>query len=147
MLPRTLLLLLTVTIEFALCGCYEVLTHQDENVDETWMEWDGTVQITPESLELAAAPGSPATAELTVRETSTKGGAEMTLALEGEGTERISLYPGMWSVAVVPSGELVLQVTFAPEDGDTGGVAELVITNSGTPAQIRVPITTVVAQP
>ncbi len=139
--------MLAVTSGISLSGCYEVLTHQDENVDDTWMSWDGTVQVSPESLELAAVPGTPVTGELTFLETSAKGGAEMTLALEGTGTERLSVFPGQWSVAVVPSGQLVLQVTFSPEDGDTGGAAELVITNSGTPTEIRVPITTVVAQP
>jgi hypothetical protein len=117
-------------------GCYDVLTHQD--AETVWMEWTGTVEVSPTSLELTAAPGEQATAELVFRETSGKAGAEMALTLEGDAASQLAFRPGEFTVAVTPDGALTVVVTYTAAAG--AGTAELVVTSSGTPAEIRIPI-------
>ncbi len=125
-------------------GCWEVLTHQDEDTGTDWMAWDGAVEVNPGSLALEAAPGETAVAALTLSETSARAGVEVAAALEGA-AEGLAIDPGRWSLALVPSGELEVRVSFSPSESTPSGSSELVLTTSGSPAEIRVPIATTVA--
>jgi hypothetical protein len=131
LLPLTLL-------GFFLAGCWEVLTHQES--ETVWMAWDGSLDVSPATLQLTAAAGELATGAITLSETSGKAGVEMELTVEGTGAEHVTLTPGEFTVGVTPAGSLTVQVQFqAP--GDTVEYApELVITTTGSPAEIRVPL-------
>jgi hypothetical protein len=145
--PRTSPLLsllclgLLVPLGVALGGCWEVLSHQeDEETDDQWLQRDGTLEVSPASLDLATPMGASTSSTLTFREVSGTAGVEMELALEGEGAEFVTYRPGKWSLIVVPAGSLDVQVTFSPTAGATEADLELVGTTTGSPAEIRVPI-------
>lgn len=122
-------------------GCWEVLSHQDqEQTDDKWMGDDGTVEVTPSSLQLSTPVGTTTAETLSFREVSGEAAVEMELKLEGEGAEHVQLRPGRWSVIVVPAGTLEVEVTFAPAAGAVEGPIELVATTTGSPAELRVPI-------
>lgn len=123
-------------------GCWEVLTHQDDNTDDLWMDTDGAVLVTPESLALAASPGEDAKTSLTFVETTAERGIEMELVLEGDAASQLDIYPGELSVTLVPSGSLEVQVTFSPDGSTSDAGAELVVTTTGTPPELRIPIVT-----
>ncbi len=129
-------------------GCWEVLTHQDqEDLDDLWMDRDGVIEVAPASLALSAAPGEDAKDSLTFTETTTERGIEMDLALEGDAAAQLGIHPGDLSVTVVSGGALEIQVTFSPDGSTTDATAELVVTTTGTPAELRIPITTETTDP
>jgi len=131
--------LLALLAGLLLPGCWEVLSHQEQ--ETVWMDWNGAVAVNPSELELAAAPGEQATAELVWTETSGMAGVEFDLVLEGDAADQLAIHPGEWSVGLTPSGVLTVQVTYtAPSEASTGQ-AELVATTTGTPAEIRIPVT------
>jgi hypothetical protein len=135
MRPRLLLLAL---LGFALTGCWEVLTHQESETE--WMAWDGVVAVTPPTLQIVTTAGELATAELSLAETSGKAGIEMELAVEGTGAEHVTLTPGEFTVGLTPSGSLTVQVQFQAPATAAEYELELVITTTGAPAEIRVPL-------
>ncbi len=142
--PRPLLILLaTPLLGLLLGGCWEVLTHQDEgDSDSLFMDNDGAVEVSPTSLSLTAPEGADGKASLTFTETTGEQGIEMDLALEGAAATQLAVYPGDLSVTVVPGGELGVQVTFSPDGSTTQADAELVVITTGTPAELRIPIST-----
>lgn len=128
-----------------LTGCWDVLTA--EQTETVWMEWDGSVEITPAALELAAEAGQQTTADLTLSETSGRAGIELQLVLQGDGASSLTIHPGEWSVGLTPTGTLTVQVTFtAPSEAGTQQ-AELVATTTGSPAEVRIPITLTITSP
>ncbi len=131
LLPLTLL-------GFVLAGCWEVLTHQES--ETVWMGWDGAVDVAPATLQLTAAAGDLTTEAFTLTETSGKAGVEMELAVEGTGAEHVTLTPGEFTVGLTPSGSLTVQVQFQAPDEAAEYAPELVITTTGEPAEIRVPL-------
>jgi len=125
----------------ALAGCWEVLTHQDEEESEDrWLKDNGTVEVTPPSLQLATAIGTSTSETLSFREISGSAAVEMEFVVEGTGAEYVTLQPGRWSVMVVPAGTLDVQVTFTPTAGATDAEIEIVATTTGSPAEVRVPV-------
>lgn len=140
-LPSLLCAGLLVPLGVALGGCWEVLSHQEEEESEDrWLQRDGTLEVSPASLDLATPVGTSTSSMLTFREVSGTAGVEMELALEGEGAEFVTYRPGKWSVIVVPAGSLDVQVTFSPTAGATEANLELVGTTTGSPAEFRIPI-------
>lgn len=133
---------LVALLGLCLGGCYQVLSGEQGDTDDLFMKNDGAVAVAPEALALEAVAGQQATATLTWTETSTTAGIEMELAVQGEGAEVVTIHPGQWSVTVVPSGALQMTVTYTATAGDPDRTLELVATTTGTPAEVRVPITT-----
>jgi len=137
--------LVAATATLLTTGCWEVLTA--EQTETVWMEWDGTVEITPATLEMTAQTGQQVTADLTLLETSGRAGIELQLVVEGDGASTLSIYPGEFSVGLTPSGTLAVQVTFtAPAEAGTSS-AELVATTTGSPGEVRIPITLTTTAP
>lgn len=137
-----------ILLGLLLAGCWEVLTHQDQgDTDDLWMDTDGVVQVVPESLSLSAAPGEDAKAGLTFQETSGERGIEMELAFEGDAASQLDMAPGDLSVTLVSGGALEVQVTFSPDGSTVVDDAELVVTTTGTPAALRIPIVTETNEP
>ena len=129
-------------------GCWEVLTHQDhEDLDDLWMDRDGVIEVAPASLALSAAPGEDAKDSLTFTETTAERGIEMDLVLEGDAASQLTVHPGEFSVTVVPGGALDVLVTFSPDGSTADASAELVVTTTGSPAELRIPITTETTDP
>jgi len=129
---------LLLILGLVLGGCWEVLTQQES--ETVWMAWDGSVQASPASLQIAAPAGDQADAELTLTETSGLAGVEIELAVEGAGAEHVTVHPGEFSVGLTPSGQLSLQVTFQAPTTASQYSPELVISTTGTPTEIRVPL-------
>ena len=129
---------LLLVLGLFLGGCWEVLSHQES--ETVWMTWDGTVEVSPASLELSAPAGDQALAEITLVETSGKAGVEMELAIEGAGSDHVSVQPGEFTVGLTPSGSLIVRVLFQAPGNAADYTPELVITTTGTPAEIRVPL-------
>jgi hypothetical protein len=124
-------------------GCWEVLSYQDQgDSDDLFMDTDGAVEVSPASLSLEASGGEDAKASLTFVETTGERGVEMVLALEGEAAGQLAVHPGELSVTLVPGGSLEIQVSFSPDGSTTDADAELVVTTTGTPAEMRIPIDT-----
>ncbi len=121
-----------------LSGCYDVLTHQD--AETVWMDWTGTVEVAPASLQLSAATGQSIAGELAFTETSGEAGAEMALSLGGDAAGQLAIEPGEFTVAVTPRGSLPITVTYTAPAEVGSSTAELVVTSSGTPAEFRIPI-------
>ncbi len=134
----TLRVPLLVILGLLLGGCWEVLSHQGS--ETVWMGWDGSVDVTPSSLELSADAGETATAEVTFIETSGKAGVEMELAVEGTGADHVSLAPGEFTVGVTPAGQLAVVVTFQAPGNAAEYTPEIVATTTGSPSEIRVPL-------
>jgi len=129
---------LPVVAAVLLTGCWEVLSHQDQ--ETVWMEWNGTVEVAPSSLDLSATTGEQAIAELVLTETSGTAGIEIELVVEGDAAEQIAIDPGEFSLGLTPEGVLTVQVTYAAPGDVTAGTAELIATTTGSPAEIRIPI-------
>lgn len=138
MRPRLLLLGLLGPLGLFATGCWEVLTHQES--ETVWMTWDGSVDVSPTTLQLTAAAGEGTTGELTLAETSGKAGIEMELTVEGAGAEHVTLTPGEFTVGLTPSGSLIIQVLFQAPANAAQYAPELVLTTTGEPAEIRVPL-------
>lgn len=129
---------LVMLLGLLLGGCWEVLSHQES--ETVWMTWDGSVDVTPSALELSAAAGDTATAEVTFIETSGKAGVEMELAVDGAGADHVSLTPGEFTVGVTPSGQLTVLVAFQAPGNAAEYAPEIVVTTTGSPSEIRVPL-------
>jgi hypothetical protein len=115
-------------------GCWEVLSYQDQgDSDDLFMDTDGAVEVSPASLSLEASGGEDAKASLTFVETTGERGVEMV---------QLAVHPGELSVTLVPGGSLEIQVSFSPDGSTTDADAELVVTTTGTPAEMRIPIDT-----
>lgn len=130
--------LLPLLAALSLAGCWEVLSHQEQ--ETVWMDWDGTVEVTPAALDLTATAGEQTTTELLWTETSGKAGIEFDLVVEGDAAEQLTLHPGEWSVGLTPSGALTVQVTYTASAQAATTQAELVATTTGTPTEIRIPV-------
>ena len=130
--------LLPLLAVLVLAGCWEVLSHQEQ--ETVWMDWDGAVEVSPATLALSATTGEQTTAELLWTETSGRAGVEFDLAVQGDAADQLTFHPGEWSVGLTPSGTLAVQVTYSAPTEEITSQAELVATTTGTPAEIRIPI-------